>query len=206
MPSKLLIAIPNYGNNAPGLFLDSMVRLMTHLARKFGPGEIDYMRVGLMYIDIARNMIWDEARKRQTDALLCLDDDMTFTPQTFEAVWNTPGDVVSGLYFQRRQPPTAPCMYQRMPNGHHSAVMAYPKDAVIDVDAVGFGFVLIRKPVIDALEHPFTTRTAKGEDIAFCENAKAAGFSVKVNTAAKVGHILTVPLIIEESNAGPEFG
>src|SRR6185295_6603642 len=58
MPSKLLIAIPNYGNNAPGLFLDSMVRLMTHLARKFGPGEIDYMRVGLMYIDIARNMIW----------------------------------------------------------------------------------------------------------------------------------------------------
>ena len=97
-------------------------------------------------------------------------------------------------------------MYQRMPNGHHSAVMAYPKDAVIDVDAVGFGFVLIRKPVIDALERPFTTKTAKGEDIAFCENAKAAGFSVKVNTAAKVGHILTVPLIIEESNAGPEFG
>ena len=97
MPSKLLIAIPNYGNNAPGLFLDSMVRLMTHLARKFGPGEIDYMRIGLMYIDIARNMIWDEARKRQTEALLCLDDDMTFTPQTFEAVWNTPGDVVSGL-------------------------------------------------------------------------------------------------------------
>ena len=97
-------------------------------------------------------------------------------------------------------------MYQRMPNGHHSAVMAYPKDAVIDVDAVGFGFVLIRKPVIDALEHPFTTKTSKGEDIAFCENAKAAGFSVKVNTAAKVGHILTVPLIIEESNAGPEFG
>ena len=84
MSSKLLIAIPNYGNNAPGLFLDSMVRLMTHLARKFGPGEIDYMRVGLMYIDIARNMIWDEARRRQTEALLCLDDDMTFTPSVIE--------------------------------------------------------------------------------------------------------------------------
>ena len=74
------------------------------------------------------------------------------------------------------------------------------------MDAVGFGFVLIRKPVIEALEFPFTTRTSKGEDIAFCENAKAAGFSIKVNTAAKVGHILTVPLIIDESNAGPEFG
>jgi hypothetical protein len=48
------------------------------------------MRVGLMYIDIARNMIWDEARKRQTEALLCLDDDMTFTPQTFEACGTRP--------------------------------------------------------------------------------------------------------------------
>ena len=96
--------------------------------------------------------------------------------------------------------------YQRMPNGRHSAIMAYPKNAVIDVDAVGFGFVLIRKPVIDALENPFQTATGKGEDLAFCENAKAKGFSVKVNTAAQVGHILTVPMIIEESNAGPEFG
>jgi hypothetical protein len=188
MPSKLLIAIPNYGNSAPGLFLDSMVRLMTHLARRFGPGEIDYIRIGLMYIDIARDMVWDEARKRGTENLLCIDDDMTFGPETFEAVWNTPGDVVSGLYFQRRQPPTAPCMYERMPGGRHSAIM------------------LIRKPVIQALEHPFQTRTGKGEDIAFCESAKSAGFSVKVNTAARVGHILTVPLIIEEANAGPEFG
>src|SRR4029453_1449062 len=199
MPSKLLIAIPNYGNSAPGLFLDSMVRLMTHLARKFGPGEIDYIRIGLMYIDIARDMVWEEARKRGTENLLCIDDDMTFTPDTFEAVWNTPGDVVSGLYFQRRQPPTAPCMYERMPNGHHSAVMAYPKDEVIEVDAVGFGFFLTRKPATHALAHPLNPQAPKGGDIAFCENAKAAGFSVKVNTAAKVGHILTVPLIIEES-------
>ena len=205
MPTKLLIAVPNYTQRVSGLFLDAMIGLTAHLARRFAPGEIDYVRSGLVYIDITRNAAWERARKQQVDALLCIDDDMTFTPATFDGLWTTPGDVVSALYFQRRPPPTAPCMYHRMKNGRHSAVMAYPAHEVIEVDAVGFGFVLIRKPVLDALENPFNIQTGVGEDIAFCERAKAAGFRILVNTGARAGHILTDPIVIDESNAGEAF-
>ena len=206
MPTKLLIAVPNYTERVSGLFLDAMIGLTAHLARRFAPGEIQYSRSGMIYIEMTRNAAWDRARAQQAEALLCIDDDMTFTPATFDALWSTPGDVVSALYFKRKKPPTAPCMYYRMKNGKHAAVMTYPPGAVIEVDAVGFGFVLIRKPVLDVLESPFTRTMDAGEDIAFCVTAKAAGFAIRVNTGARAGHILNEPLVLDESNAGPPFG
>jgi hypothetical protein len=201
MAVKLFLAIPNYRESVSGRFLDCMTRLSVHLARRFGPGELQYMRVGLMYIDIARNMVWEQARKCGAENLLCIDDDMTFTPEIFDTLWDTPGDVISALYFIRRQPPTAPCMYLKSDAGPYLPIPTYPQDTVMEVDAVGLGFALIRKPVLDALKDPFTKETRRGEDIIFCEKARAAGFSVQVNTAAKAGHLITLPIEINESNA-----
>jgi len=202
MAVKLLIAIPNYRDSVPGKFLDSFVRLAVHLARRFAPGELQYMRIGLVYIDIVRSKIWTHARECGAENLLCLDDDVTFTPETFDTVWNTPADVVSALCFARREPPTTPLMYRRAADGSYGAILSYRQNEVVPVDAVGMGFTLIRKPVIDALPAPFVRDSAKGEDIVFCERAKAAGFSVVVNTAAKCGHLYTYPFEINEANAG----
>lgn len=202
MAVKLLIAIPNYRDQVPGKFLDSFARLSVHLARRFGPGELQYMRIGLMYIDIVRTKIWNHARECGAENLLCLDDDMTFTPETFDIVWNTPGDVVGALAFLRREPPTTPSMYRRAADGSYQPVLSYRQNEVVSLDAVGMAFTLIRKQVIDALPAPFVRDSAKGEDIIFCERAKAAGFSVVVNTAAKCGHLYTYPFEINEANAG----
>jgi hypothetical protein len=202
MPLALMLAIPNYGDRVSGQFLDCLTRLTAHLARRFPAGALHYMRIGLQYIDIARNLAWEHARQSQAEHLLFIDDDMTFTPETFETLWETPGDVVSALYFIRRTPPTAPCMYFRTGDRTYAPIIGYRQNAVVEVDAVGLGFVLIRRRVIDGLDRPFSRDGGKGEDIFFCERAKAAGFSVTVNTAAKAGHLLTQPLIIDESNAG----
>jgi hypothetical protein len=202
MSVKLAIAIPNYRESVSGRFLDCMVGLTAHLACRFGPGEIEYIRVGFLYIDVARNMIWQRAKRCQAESLLCIDDDMTFTPQTFEVLWSTPGDIVSALYFIRRLPPTQPCMYRKAASGLHEPISSYPQNATLEVDAVGLGFALIRKPVLDALVDPFDKYPKKGEDIVLCEKARAAGFAVTVNTAATAGHLMNIPVEIDASNAG----
>jgi hypothetical protein len=201
MAVKLVVAIPNYREAVQGRFLDCMVRLSVHLARRLGPGEIEYARVGFLYIDVARNLAWQRAKLCQAEHLLFIDDDMTFTPETFDVLWNTPGDIVSALYFIRRLPPTEPCMYRKESNGLHRPIASYPPDATIDVDAVGLGFALIRKPVLDAFVDPFDKYPKKGEDIVLCEKARAAGFTVRVNTTAKAGHLMNIPVEIDESNA-----
>jgi hypothetical protein len=202
MSVKLAIAIPNYRESVSGRFLDCMVRLTAHLACRFGPGEIEYIRVGFLYIDVARNMAWQRAKGCQAESMLCIDDDMTFTPETFELLWSTPGDIVSALYFIRRLPPTQPCMYKRVASGLHEPISSYPQNATLEVDAVGLGFALIRKPVLDAFVDPFDKYPKKGEDIVLCEKARAAGFTVTVNTTARAGHLMNIPVEIDESNAG----
>jgi hypothetical protein len=202
MSVKLAVAIPNYRESVSGRFLDCMVGLIAHLACRFGPGEIEYIRVGFLYIDVARNMVWQRAKRCQAESLLCIDDDMTFTPKTFDVLWSTPGDIVSALYFIRRLPPTQPCMYKKAVSGLHEPITSYPHDALLDVDAVGLGFALIRKPVLDALVDPFDKYPKKGEDIVLCEKARAAGFTVTVNTTARAGHLMNIPVEIDESNAG----
>jgi hypothetical protein len=202
MAVKIVVAIPNYRESVPGRFLDCMMQLSVRLARQFGPGEIEYIRVGFMYIDVARNIVWQRTKQSQADSLLFIDDDMTFTPKTFDVLWSTPGDIVSALYFVRRLPPTEPCMYRKGLNGLHQPITDYPPDAALEVDAVGLGFALIRKPVLDAFVDPFDKYPKKGEDIVLCEKARAAGFKVMVNTAAKAGHLMNIPVEINEENAG----
>jgi hypothetical protein len=76
--------------------------------------------------------------------------------------------------------------------------MNYPKDALKQVDAVGFGAVLIKAEVIKAIAEPrFMSTCGTGEDILFCYKAKKAGFQTWVDTRVKLGHI-SHPLIITE--------
>lgn len=202
MPIKLAIGLLNYRNNVSGTFLDCMLQLTSRLTRRFGPGEVRFFRTTQLSEDAARNVVWQQAQDCQAENLLFIDDDMTFTFETFETLWNTPGDIVSALYFIRRDLPSTPCMYTRLKSGAYYSIISYQQNTVMEVDAVGFGFVLIRKPVLDALDRPFMKQELQGEDKIFCQNAKAAGFKVLVNTASKAGHLMTQFFVIDETTAG----
>jgi hypothetical protein len=55
-------------------------------------------------------------------------------------------------------------------------------------------------PVL-ALDRPVHEAEPRRGQI-FCQNAKAAGFKVLVNTASKAGHLMTKYFVIDETTAG----
>jgi GT2 family glycosyltransferase len=75
----------------------------------------------------------------------------------------------------------------------------YPRDQLVEADAVGFGAVLIDTKVFQKVKRPwFIAATGKGEDIQFCYEARKAGFKVYMDTAAKIGH-LGPPINVDEA-------
>lgn len=69
------------------------------------------------------------------------------------------------------------------------------------VDAIGTGCVLIRRNVLEEIEHPFTTirnaddlRTT-GTDIAFCNRATEAGFEIYTHWRYKCSHYKEINLL-----------
>lgn len=121
--------------------------------------------------------------------LLFLDSDLTFPPDTLERLLAHGKDIVGATY-ARRTPP-------------HSN-LAKPKDGMsatvnglVEVDALPTGCLLIRMAVFERLRRPYFRCSALeegetlgdvqgpatlGEDYNFCRAAKAAGFSVWMDT------------------------
>ena len=126
-------------------------------------------------------------------------------------------DIVSGLCFQRGDPyqPTmyisaerAPLVEGRTWSGY-TFLEQWEEDSAVEVDATGMAFCLIHKRVFDRIlmqktgegfpewevrermiPPPFFRWDGeKGEDFRFCEEAKASGSRIFVDTSVKVGHI-----------------
>ena len=90
---------------------------------------------------------------------------------------------------------------QRMPDGNYRNV-AVLQEVTMPVDAVGLHFCLIRRKVFETLPGPdwfyYPRRTRadehrKSEDVAFCEDAIAAGFKIGSTSVVKTGHYSTIP-------------
>ena len=120
--------------------------------------------------------------------------------------------IMGGLCF-RRTPPYAPTLYMRKnpTDGPYRFLEKWDTD-IVEVDATGMAFVLISKSAINAIATqmngedtempPFELRDRMaappaffnwtgrmGEDLRFCQDAKAAGVRIFVDTRIKVGHL-----------------
>lgn len=94
-------------------------------------------------------------------------------------------------------------------SGRTAQMRDYPRDSVVEVDGTGCHCLLIHRSVFEHeiwdTSHPlpwFRSSTVLNggevsEDLFFCLNARAAGFTIVVNTAAKTGHVKE--LVVDES-------
>ena len=138
------------------------------------------------------------------DSILFVDSDAQIDGSTLsqlrdlEEGWEY--DILSAFYVRRGWPPEAIWM-QRMPDGNYRNV-AVLQEVTMPVDAVGLHFCLIRREVFETLPGPdwfyYPRRTQadehrKSEDVAFCEDAIAAGFKIGSTSVVKTGHYSTIP-------------
>lgn len=153
----------------------------------------------------SRNNLLETAKNEKVDRILWLDSDMTFSPDLLQRLSDDIDqgcDIVSGLYFGRR-PPSNPiifkdcelvqiCDNQMLPLA--TRYLDYPKDALFEVAAFGFGCVLMKteaaaKVVGEYGIMPFMPMGGFGEDLSFCMRARKAGIKLWCDSRIICGHI-----------------
>ena len=158
-------------------------------------------------VDWARNILGRYVRDHvceYTDKpythCLWLDSDQTFNPDLLCQLARHDKDMVSALYFARGEKPM-PIAYVK-PDKPRSVVDLEDKDtykhsqilevppALMEVDAVGFGGLLMKQEIFTTVPEPwFTIDYKAGEDVAFCVKAKTYGYRIYLDGQYHMGHI-----------------
>jgi len=214
---RVLLGIPTKGNTDPEAY-DNRLELATHLGNlqtlshlgvkeycgvKYDiPDDVEYQfflsTIGNVFVAYARQQMANLAINQGFDYLWMIDDDMIVPPDLFEKLVRHDKDVIAPLAFMRFYP-HKPVIYNVV-EGYDTVtkqhyyqnyvVDRYPKNKLVECDAVGFGSVLIKVNILEKLEKPwFMVMTGAGEDIHFCHRAKRAGFKIFMDTSVKLAHL-----------------
>lgn len=222
---KVQISIPNEGHTECEAYANRLLMCfhlgMLQLASKLGVKEYEGIKfdypddvvfefiwstVGRVLTPIARERLTEWAIAGGVDYIFMIDDDMICPMDLFEKLFKHNVDVVAPLAFTRRAPhyPVIYRVLEGYDNMTHQAYFVnkqinnYPKDTLVECDAVGFGAALIKMDVIKKMTRPyFMSTTAAGEDIWFCRQAKRSGARIYMDTATKLGHMGMAPIITE---------
>lgn len=214
---KVIVGIPLMGGTPAAAYHDRML-MFKYLGHK---EEDDYhLKVSPRYsfalnctgdilIQYAREQFAKAVIANDADYLFMIDDDMLAPPDLFFQLAKHDKDICAALAFTRN-PDHKPVIYDVIEGRDpmtkqkyyiNKFAMNYPRNTLVQCDAVGFGAVLIKRKVIEAMAEPrFMGLSGCGEDITFCHKAKELGFEVWMDTSVKLGH-LGAPTIINEEYA-----
>ncbi len=148
-------------------------------------------------VHVARNMLVETALgDEKVTHLFWVDSDIVFEqPQNpNEAILRLlmcDAPIASGIYRARQKAGFNWAMWTRSPNGDGFIPIQDWTGNWIQVDAIGFGCVLIRREVFEKLPKPYFTWTdpEPSEDFLWCEAAKKHGFEINVYTDVRCSHI-----------------
>jgi hypothetical protein len=218
---KIAMSIPSEGHTLPEAY-DNHLLLSFHLGMlqerwKHENRPIQYefgwFTVGRVLTALAREKLAENALKAGYDYIFMYDDDMLLPidlmERLIEDVETHPEiDVVAPLAFMRNAPHYA-VMYTttegydtdvHQPYFFNNFVKNYPKDTLVECDAVGFGAVLIKVDMMKKLKPPyFFSTTGSGEDIYFCmKSRQETDARIFMDTRLKLGHLGRPPIIDED--------
>ena len=159
----------------------------------------------------AANIIALEFLKSECDSLLMVDDDMILPFDGLSLMRdnreNWDYDVVQGFCTHRTYPPHAvanvlapeqPGLPKSLSGLLYNALAHLPENGVEKVDAVGMAFTLIKRHVIEEMLSEYGPEWtvwfdfgghSEMEDMRFSKRCREHGFSLAVDTHAKIGHI-----------------
>ena len=119
--------------------------------------------------------------------IMFIDSDMVFDKPDVKRLMDHNKDIISGLYFKKNTESINFDLDKKL-------IDEYPQ-ALMKVDDVGTGFMLVKRKVFERVKRPWFKATFDeipmiGEDIYFCDKARAFGFEVWLDTLVRLGHIL----------------
>lgn len=218
---KVVISIPSEGHTLPESY-DNHMNVAKHIGglevewryqNKIPRYEFYWHTAGRLLTAAARERLAEAALEGGMDFMIMFDDDMTLPIDFVESMlldleFHPEIDVVGALAFMRN-PPHYPVMYTAVEgydNIHHREYFAneyvrnYPRNKLVECDAVGFGGVCIRMDTLRRMNPPyFFSTTGSGEDIYFCYKAKKeAGARIFMDTRIKLGHLMNPKICDEE--------
>jgi hypothetical protein len=133
------------------------------------------------------------------DKIMWIDSDIQWAPSDFGTLYYSDKDIVSGCYLMpdRATPIFASVLAPMMSEQdlvHH--------DKPFKTHAIGFGFVCVKSGVFETMKRPwfsflggeeeFGLPIIMGEDVAWCVNARKAGYDIWVDPSVRVTHTKTV--------------
>lgn len=218
---QVAVAIPTEGNTKPEAYDNHLVNSMRlgglqerwRYEKRNPRYEFSWFTAGRMLTQMAREKLISVALEANMDYVVMYDDDMLLPPdmvcRLIEDMEAHPEiDILAPLAFMRSAPHYA-VMYT-VKDGYdpirktdyyiNQWVVDYPKDKLVECDAVGMGAVIIKMSMVRKMTPPYFMSTSPtGEDIFFCVNAKKqANARVFMDTRIKLGH-LGDPILIDEA-------
>ena len=145
-------------------------------------------------LDAARNQMVKEFLVKSPSAthMLLWDSDVKPEAEHLMMLWEHDEPIVSGLLF-KKLPPFEPLMslitMDQYGNRGYVPLKMWEDGKPYYVDAVGLGFILIRKDVFQNIPYPWFKFTDLSEDYYFCQKARDAGYKIKVDTRVIPDHI-----------------
>jgi hypothetical protein len=172
---------------------------------------------------IARNFL--KARSPQgklASHLLFVDSDMTPPPDGLQKLVEVEGDIVCGLFTNRSfdsKNIIRPMVFRKDGKGGYASIDVPQRSfaeleaaGVVEVDACGMAWTLIRREVFEKLKEPWFNfywddqkKVKWGEDVVFCKAAQEAGFSIKCRLDCIVGHCGNFTYDISDAWACQEY-
>lgn len=198
---KLIIAVPNR-DDFYGEHVASLCRLVTESCQcNVFPF---FLNVQSTYIDQGRNAIAQTVFHSDYDYWMSLDTDVALLnsreDNIIKRLIESDKDFVSGIYVNRKFP-HHPQIYKMNEGETFDAILDYPEDKPFEVDAVGAGFIFMKKVVLDTFTPevieknglPFNflnyaTPKHQGEDMAFCTRVKKNGIKIWADPFIKLIH------------------
>jgi hypothetical protein len=153
-------------------------------------------------VDTLRNDIVEKALDMGVTSLLFMDVDQVYPMDTITKLLSHRLPIVGGK-INRRYPPFDPIL-MRLTDEGYQPIDDYKSGELLSVDATGTGCILYDMDVFRNMPYPWfrfrknpENGMVCGEDIGFCQDLKAAGYEIFVDTSVEIGHLAT--MIITEA-------
>lgn len=157
-----------------------------------------------------RNTGVKDAQDAKADWIMMIDDDMSFEPDAILRLIRHNLPVVSGLCVKKTWPYNTTVMFWNKEMEKYHSSLNFPVDELFECDATGTAFLLVKMSVFDKLDRPYFCFPPKngsvlGEDLYFCQQMKAVGYRIFVDTGVHIGHLGMYPYSYKDTLLAQEI-